>query len=90
MKQLRVLCIYAFMFMFVLNSFPSGLTYYYFLSNIITFTMQWGIRKTVNDEAILAKIDAKRAQPKKESKFQQRMAEMQRQQNKNRSQRRNK
>ena len=52
--------------------------------------MQWGIRKTVNDEAILVKIEAKRAQPKKESKFQQRMAEIQRQQNKNRSQRRNK
>jgi len=91
MKQLRVIMyLMPLMFMFVLNSFPSGLTYYYFLSNIITFTMQWGIRKTVNDEAILAKIDAKRAQPKKESKFQQRMAEMQRQQNKNRSQRRNK
>ena len=90
MKQLRVIMyLMPLMFMFVLNSFPSGLTYYYFLSNIITFTMQWGIRKTVNDEAILAKIDAKRAQPKKESKFQQRMAEMQRQQNKNRSQRRN-
>lgn len=91
MKQLRVIMyIMPLMFMFVLNSFPSGLTYYYFLSNIITFTMQWGIRKTVNDEAILAKIEAKRAQPKKESKFQQRMAEIQRQQNKNRSQRRNK
>ena len=91
MKQLRVIMyLMPLMFMFVLNSFPSGLTYYYFLSNIITFTMQWGIRKTVNDEAILAKIDAKRAQPKKEIKFQQRMAEMQRQQNKNRSQRRNK
>lgn len=91
MKQLRVIMyLMPLMFMFVLNSFPSGLTYYYFLSNIITFTMQWGIRKTVNDEAILAKIEAKRAQPKKESKFQQRMAEMQRQQNKNRSQRRNK
>ncbi|MAZ96417.1 MAG: membrane protein insertase YidC [Flavobacteriales bacterium] len=91
MKQLRVIMyLMPLMFMFVLNSFPSGLTYYYFLSNIITFAMQWGIRKTVNDEVILAKIDAKRAQPKKESKFQQRMAEMQRQQNKNRSQRRNK
>lgn len=91
MKQLRVIMyLMPLMFMFVLNSFPSGLTYYYFLSNIITFTMQWGIRKTVNDEAILAKIEAKRSQPKKESKFQQRMAEMQRQQNKNRSQRRNK
>ena len=90
MKQMRVIMyLMPLMFMFVLNSFPSGLTYYYFLSNIITFSMQWGIRKTVNDDAILAKIEEKRTQPKKESKFQQRLAEMQRQQNKNRSQRRN-
>lgn len=90
MKQMRVIMyLMPLMFMFVLNSFPSGLTYYYFLSNIITFSMQWGIRKTVNDDAILAKIEAKRSQPKKESKFQQRLADMQRQQNKNRSQRRN-
>jgi YidC/Oxa1 family membrane protein insertase len=53
--------------------------------------MQWGIRKSVNDEAILAKIEAKKAQPKsekKKSKFQARLEEMQRQQNLNRSQRR--
>jgi len=80
------------MFMFVLNSFPSGLTYYYFLSNIVTFSMQWGIRKTLNDDLILAKIQEKRANPKgakKGSKFQKRLEEMQRQQNLNRSQRRN-
>lgn len=91
MKQMRVIMyLMPLMFMFVLNSFPSGLTYYYFLSNIVTFSMQWGIRKTLNDDAILAKIEAKRAQPKKESKFQQRLADMQRQQNMNRSQRRGK
>lgn len=90
MKQMRVIMyLMPLMFMFVLNSFPSGLTYYYFLSNITTFSMQWGIRKTVNDDAVLAKIDEKRTQPKKESKFQQRLADMQRQQNINRSQRRN-
>jgi hypothetical protein len=50
--------------------------------------MQWAIRRSVNDEAILAKIEAKKAQPKKQSKFQSRLEGMQRQQNLNRSQRR--
>jgi len=93
MKQMRVIMyLMPLMFMFVLNSFPSGLTYYYFLSNIVTFSMQWGIRKTLNDDLILAKIQEKRANPKgakKGSKFQKRLEEMQRQQNLNRSQRRN-
>ena len=92
MKQMQVIMyVMPLMFMFVLNSYPAGLTYYYFLSNIVTFSMQWGIRKSVNDEAILAKIEAKKAQPKgekKKSKFQARLEEMQRQQNLNRSQRR--
>ena len=92
MKQMQIIMyVMQLMFMFVLNSYPAGLTYYYFLSNIVTFSMQWGIRKSVNDEAILAKIEAKKAQPKgekKKSKFQARLEEMQRQQNLNRSQRR--
>src|SRR5210317_347856 len=92
MKQMQIIMyVMPLMFMFVLNSYPAGLTYYYFLSNIVTFGMQWGIRKSVNDEAILAKIEAKKAQPKgekKKSKFQARLEEMQRQQNLNRSQRR--
>ena len=92
MKQMQIIMyVMPLMFMFVLNSYPAGLTYYYFLSNIVTCSMQWGIRKSVNDEAILAKIEAKKAQPKgekKKSKFQARLEEMQRQQNLNRSQRR--
>ena len=92
MKQMQIIMyVMPLMFMFVLNSYPAGLTYYYFLSNIVTFSMQWGIRKSVNDEAILAKIEAKKAQPKgekKKSKFQARLEEMQRQQNLNRAQRR--
>lgn len=69
-------------FMFALNSFPAGLTYYYFLSNIVTFSQQFIIRKTIDDDAILAKIEAKKANPKgkKKSKFQQRLEEMQKQQ----------
>ena len=92
MKQMQIIMyVMPLMFMFVLNSYPAGLTYYYFLSNIVTFAMQWGIRRSVNDEAILAKIEEKKAQPKaekKKSKFQARLEEMQRQQNLNRSQRR--
>jgi len=91
MKQMQIIMyVMPLMFMFVLNSYPAGLTYYYFLSNIVTFGMQWGIRKSMDDEAILAKIEAKRAQPKKkkQSKFQARLEEMQRQQNLSRSQRR--
>ena len=92
MKQMQIIMyVMPLMFMFVLNSYPAGLTYYYFLSNIVTFSMQWGIRKSVNDEAILAKIEAKKAQPKsekKKSKLQARLEEMQSQQNLNRSQRR--
>ena len=89
MKQMQVIMyLMPLIFMFVLNSYPAGLTYYYFLSNIVTFGMQWAIRRSVNDEAILAKIEAKKAQPKKQSKFQARLEEMQRQQNLNRSQRR--
>jgi len=91
MKQMQIIMyVMPLMFMFMLNSYPAGLTYYYFLSNIVTFGMQWGIRKSMDDEAILAKIEAKRAQPKKkkQSKFQARLEEMQRQQNLSRSQRR--
>ena len=57
MKQMQIIMyVMPLMLMFVLNSYPAGLTYYYFLSNIVTFSMQLGIRKSVNYEAILAKI----------------------------------
>lgn len=89
MKQMQVIMyLMPLIFMFVLNSYPAGLTYYYFLSNIVTFSMQWAIRRSLNDEAILAKIEEKKSQPKKQSRFQARLEEMQRQQNLNRSQRR--
>jgi YidC/Oxa1 family membrane protein insertase len=41
------------------NNYASGLTYYYFLSNMITFTQQWGIRKFfVDDDKIRAKMES--------------------------------
>lgn len=74
------------MFFFVLNSFPAGLTYYYFLSSVLTFGQQVVIRGMINDDKIHAIIQANKKKPestKKKSKFQQRMDDYMREQQKN-------
>ena len=62
-------------FMFVLNSFPAALSFYYFVSNIITFGQQAVIRKFVEEGKIKAALDENRVKnkTKKKSKFQQRL-----------------
>lgn len=60
-------------FLGVLNSYASGLTWYYFVSNMITFTQQWVIRRTVDDQKLHAQIAENRKKPVKKSNFQQRM-----------------
>ncbi|WP_433896247.1 membrane protein insertase YidC [Sphingobacterium mizutaii] len=68
-------------FFFVLNSFPAGLNYYYFLSAVLTFLTQVIIRQFVNDDKILAGIEANKKKPaseKKQSSFQKKMEEMMR------------
>lgn len=64
-------------FMFVLNSFPAALSFYYFVSNIVTFGQQAIIRKFVDDDKIRAILEEnkKRNKNKKKSKFQQRLEE---------------
>jgi YidC/Oxa1 family membrane protein insertase len=63
------------MFIFVLNSFASGLTYYYFISNTITILQQNLIKRFVDDDKLLAAIEEKQKQNanKKPSSFQQRL-----------------
>lgn len=61
------------MFMFVLNSFPAGLTFYYFVSNVVTIAQQLIIRKFVNEDKIKSILDqnrVKNADKPKGSKFQ--------------------
>ena len=60
-------------FLGVLNDYASGLTWYYFVSNMITFGQQFVIRKTVDDQKLHAQIAAARKKPAKKSKFQERM-----------------
>ena len=62
------------MFMFVLNSFPAGLTFYYFVSNVVTIAQQLLIKKFVNEDKIRAILDENRKKnangEKKQTKFQ--------------------
>ncbi len=64
-------------FMFVLNSYSSGLTFYYFVSNIITFSQQTLIRKFVDEDKIRATLEEnkKKNSNKKKSKFAQGLEE---------------
>lgn len=70
------------LFFFMLNNFPSGLNYYYFLGAVFTFLTQFIIRQTINDEKILAQLEENKKNPKvqKKSSFQARLEEMMRQQ----------
>ena len=52
----------------VLNSYPAGLNYYYFLANMLTFAQQFLIRQLVNDEKIHAKIQENKNKPDGEKK----------------------
>jgi YidC/Oxa1 family membrane protein insertase len=63
------------MFMFMLNSYSAGLTYYYFLANMITFGQMFFIKRMINEEEILRKLETAKARPVKKSKFQQRLEE---------------
>lgn len=44
-------------FMFILNSLPAALSFYYFISNIISFIQQYIINIFVNEEKIKANMD---------------------------------
>ncbi len=91
MAGMKVMMVYVMpiMMLFFFNNYSSGLCYYYFLSQLITITQMYLIRRYVDDSKVRANIEAKAARPRKKSKFQQRYEEMLRQQqNLNREQRR--
>lgn len=76
------------MFMFMFNSYASGLSYYYFISTLISVGQTYIIRATVDEKKLLAQLHAKRVanakkQPtKKKSGFMDRLEKMQKEQEK--------
>jgi YidC/Oxa1 family membrane protein insertase len=67
------------MFMFMLNKFSAGLTYYYFLANVITIGQNYLFKQFVDEDKILRKIEERKTKPVKKSKWQQRIEEMSKQ-----------
>ncbi len=62
--------------LFLFNSFPAAITYYYLLQNIISIVQQWAVTKLfISEEKIREEIDAHKKKPKKQSLFQKKMQE---------------
>jgi YidC/Oxa1 family membrane protein insertase len=68
------------MFFVFFNQNSAGLSYYFLISTLITIGQTMLFRFGVNEEKLLAQLEANKKKPKKKSGFMQRMAEMQRQQ----------
>tara|TARA_B110000008_G_scaffold131328_2_gene133519 strand:- start:7439 stop:9223 length:1785 start_codon:yes stop_codon:yes gene_type:complete len=59
------------------NNYASGLSYYYFVSNLLIFGQQWSIKKFfINEGKLRAKIDATKAKGGKQSRFSKKMNDM--------------
>ena len=64
------------LFMVMLNNFSAGLTYYYFLANVITIGQNEIFKRMINEEKLLNQIHARKAKPTKKSSFQERLEKM--------------
>lgn len=60
------------MFIFIFNNYSSGLNYYYFISGLISILTMVVLRKTTDEKALLAKLEAYRAKRKVQKGAQQR------------------
>jgi YidC/Oxa1 family membrane protein insertase len=71
------------MFFFMFNDYSSGLNFYYFISLFFSAAIMWTLRKTTNDEKLLAILEARykenKANPKKQSGLAARLEAMQKQ-----------
>ncbi len=71
------------MFFFMFNDYSAGLNFYYFISLFFSAAIMWTLRKTTNDDKLLAILEAKykenKNNPKKPSGFAARLEAMQKQ-----------
>lgn len=79
-QQMKIMMYFMpFMLLFIFNSLSAGLSYYYFLANVVSMIQQWVIKKFfINEEAIHRKIQENKKKPvnQKKSGFQKRLEEM--------------
>jgi YidC/Oxa1 family membrane protein insertase len=69
------------MFLGFFNNYAAGLSYYYFLANMFTFTQQYFMKRFIDEDAILAQLEANKKKPAKpKSRFQKKLEKMQKKQ----------
>ena len=78
MPNMKVIMYFAPLIMLIFfNNYASGLSLYYFISNLITIGIMLVIKHVIIDEnKILAKIEEKKKKPKKKGKFGQKFQEI--------------
>ncbi|QHS60393.1 membrane protein insertase YidC [Chitinophaga agri] len=73
--------VFPIMLLGIFNRLASALTFYYFLSNVISIGLQWVIQKFfVNHDKIHAQIQENKKKPASKSKWQGKLEEMQKKQ----------
>ncbi len=63
------------MFLGIFNNYASGLSYYYFLANVITFIQMYAFRLLIDEDKLRHQIEQNKKKPKKKSAFQKRLEE---------------
>lgn len=72
-----IMYLMPFMMLIFFNNYASGLSLYYFVSNLITIGIMMVIKNFIlNDDKIHAQIQENKQKPKKENKFQKKMRQM--------------
>jgi YidC/Oxa1 family membrane protein insertase len=77
MEQMKwMFYLMPFMMMVWFNNYASGLSYYYFLANMVTFGQQFLFQKFINEDKLRAQIQENKKKPVKKSGFQKRLEDM--------------
>lgn len=80
------------MFFFIFNDYASGLSYYYFVSSLMSIVIMWVMNRITDEKALLAKLEAnkKDLSQQKQSGLMAKMVALQKQQEELQKQRQNK
>ncbi|MCZ2442914.1 MAG: membrane protein insertase YidC [Flavobacteriales bacterium] len=78
-KQMKIMMyLMPVLFLGILNNYSSALSYYYFLSNVVSILLTLAIRRFfINEDKLRLVIEENKKRPVKKSKWQQRVEDMQ-------------
>ena len=82
MKSMQFMMLYLMPIMMLVwfNDYSAGLSYYYFLANLITIAQTLIIRRTIDEKALFLRLQSNAQKPAKKSRFLERLERMQKEQ----------